>query len=96
MAVNLHTHDNEIISLNNCIEPNKASTSKLRLPKKSWQIKLSVVNEQIQSKWHLKEQNIPWILSINGIKIHPSDIQKFGETLSTQPPPIIINIERVN
>jgi len=88
----LYSHDNEIITIKNCIESFASmSTQKIRLPKGLWQKKLETVNKKINKKWNMNDET-KWILSVNNKLIAPNDVDEFEKVLSQTPSPITINI----
>ena len=90
MAELTYTHDNEIITVKNCVTSSNANPIlKLRLPKGSWQKKLEQINKKINKKWTINTQ---WILSINNQSISPNNVQQCEQVLSMIAPPITLDL----
>ena len=91
MAV-VYSHDSQNITIQNCIG-GECNIQKLKLPKASWAKKLEKINKKIK-KFNIDE-NIKWVLSINGRNIDPKNAAQFENVLSVIPPPIDIKIKKV-
>ena len=89
-----YTHDSASIAIQNCMH-GASESFVLGLPKGTWKKKLEKVKKKIRTKFDINEE-IQWIMSINGNNIDPNNLTQFGQILSTTPLPITIKVQEAS